>query len=241
MPIGTLNDWDNDRGFGFITPEGRRPRECDIYAHCRQLSGGGSWVSEGGQVRRGMKVVYEIGWDSERGKHMATTWGAWEGKPGDERRKDEGDVGAPPSSYINSSYSSYQNSSRSGGRYMPYSGNQASAIAANNPGPGIGADFGKYLVQLGAAQATKAVQTAAALGAFGNVGIPDAATLGALGAVSNPAEAVAAAEAAAMGFGGSAAMPSLGAPGPPPPAPPPLSPMPPSAIRQGPPGRGGDD
>ncbi|NVD43032.1 cold-shock protein [Ensifer sp. HO-A22] len=61
MAIGTVKFFNQDKGFGFITPDNGG---ADVFVH---LSG----VEGGGQLREGQKVSYELGQDRKTGKSKA--------------------------------------------------------------------------------------------------------------------------------------------------------------------------
>ena len=61
MPTGTVKFFNNDKGFGFITPDNGG---ADVFVHVSALSGGGS-------LREGDKVSYELGQDRKTGKSKA--------------------------------------------------------------------------------------------------------------------------------------------------------------------------
>jgi len=61
MATGTVKFFNNDKGFGFITPENGGQ---DVFVHVSALQGGGS-------LREGQKVSYELGQDRKTGKAKA--------------------------------------------------------------------------------------------------------------------------------------------------------------------------
>jgi CspA family cold shock protein len=61
MPIGTVKFFNEDKGFGFITPENGGT---DVFVHVSSLQRGGS-------LREGEKVSYELGQDRKTGKSKA--------------------------------------------------------------------------------------------------------------------------------------------------------------------------
>jgi len=61
MPTGTVKFFNNDKGFGFITPENGG---ADVFVHVSALQSGGS-------LREGDKVSYELGQDRKTGKSKA--------------------------------------------------------------------------------------------------------------------------------------------------------------------------
>jgi CspA family cold shock protein len=61
MPTGTGKFFNQDKGFGFITPENDGT---DVFVHVSALQRGGS-------LREGEKVSYELGQDSKTGKSRA--------------------------------------------------------------------------------------------------------------------------------------------------------------------------
>jgi CspA family cold shock protein len=61
MPTGTVKFFNEDKGFGFITPENGGT---DVFVHVSGLQGGGS-------LREGEKVSYEVGQDRKTGKSKA--------------------------------------------------------------------------------------------------------------------------------------------------------------------------
>ncbi|GAK72867.1 cold-shock protein [Agrobacterium rubi] len=61
MPTGTVKFFNDDKGFGFITPESGGQ---DVFVHVSSLQRGGS-------LREGDKVSFEIGQDRKTGKSKA--------------------------------------------------------------------------------------------------------------------------------------------------------------------------
>lgn len=61
MATGTVKFFNNDKGFGFITPENGGP---DVFVHI-------SAVAFGGALQDGQKVSYDIGQDRKTGKSKA--------------------------------------------------------------------------------------------------------------------------------------------------------------------------
>ncbi|MGZ2506453.1 cold shock CspA family protein [Rhizobium beringeri] len=61
MPTGTVKFFNDDKGFGFITPEGGGQ---DVFVHVSALQSGGS-------LREGDKVSFEVGQDRKTGKSKA--------------------------------------------------------------------------------------------------------------------------------------------------------------------------
>ncbi|MBY2915356.1 cold-shock protein [Rhizobium leguminosarum] len=61
MPTGTVKFFNDDKGFGFITPENGGE---DIFVHASALQRGGS-------LRQGDKVTFEVGQDRKTGKSKA--------------------------------------------------------------------------------------------------------------------------------------------------------------------------
>lgn len=61
MPTGTVKFFNEDKGFGFITPENGG---ADVFVHVSALQRGGS-------LREGEKVSYEVGQDRKTGKSKA--------------------------------------------------------------------------------------------------------------------------------------------------------------------------
>jgi CspA family cold shock protein len=61
MATGTVKFFNQDKGFGFITPETGGP---DVFVHVSALPSGTS-------LRDGQKVSYEIGQDRKTGKSKA--------------------------------------------------------------------------------------------------------------------------------------------------------------------------
>jgi CspA family cold shock protein len=61
MATGTVKFFNNDKGFGFITPENGGQ---DVFVHVSTLQGSGS-------LREGQRVSYEVGQDRKTGKAKA--------------------------------------------------------------------------------------------------------------------------------------------------------------------------
>lgn len=61
MPTGTIKFFNDDKGFGFITPENGGT---DVFVHVSALQGGSS-------LREGQKVSYDLGQDRKTGKSKA--------------------------------------------------------------------------------------------------------------------------------------------------------------------------
>ncbi|MDE3762501.1 cold-shock protein (plasmid) [Sinorhizobium meliloti WSM1022] len=61
MPTGTVRFFNDDKGFGFITPENGGT---DVFVHVSALQRGGS-------LKEGDKVSYEVGQDRKTGKSKA--------------------------------------------------------------------------------------------------------------------------------------------------------------------------
>ncbi|PRA51909.1 cold-shock protein [Brucella pituitosa] len=61
MATGTVKFFNNEKGFGFITPENGGP---DVFVHI-------SAVTFGGALQDGQKVSYDIGQDRKTGKSKA--------------------------------------------------------------------------------------------------------------------------------------------------------------------------
>ena len=61
MATGTVKFFNQDKGFGFITPENGG---ADVFVHI-------SAVAYGGQLRDGSKVSYDLGQDRKTGKSKA--------------------------------------------------------------------------------------------------------------------------------------------------------------------------
>jgi CspA family cold shock protein len=61
MPKGEIKMWNEERGFGFIRPEGGGQ---DVFFHVTALR-------EGDEIAQGAKVVYEAGIDKKTGKTKA--------------------------------------------------------------------------------------------------------------------------------------------------------------------------
>jgi CspA family cold shock protein len=66
MPQGTIKNL-NDRGFGFILPDGETARDRDLFFHRSDVQGDGFDL-----LRQGQQVTYEIGTDERRGTPKAT-------------------------------------------------------------------------------------------------------------------------------------------------------------------------
>ncbi|MBY5827398.1 cold-shock protein [Rhizobium leguminosarum] len=65
MSTGTVKFFNEDKGFGFITPDNGG---VDVFAHVSALQRGGS-------LREGQKVSYELGQDRKTGKSKAENVG----------------------------------------------------------------------------------------------------------------------------------------------------------------------
>ena len=61
MPTGTVKFFNDDKGFGFITPD---TGGTDVFVHVSALQSGGS-------LREGDKVSFEVGQDRKTGKSKA--------------------------------------------------------------------------------------------------------------------------------------------------------------------------
>ncbi len=61
MATGTVKFFNDDKGFGFITPENGGQ---DVFVHVSSLQGGSS-------LREGDKVSFEVGQDRKTGKSKA--------------------------------------------------------------------------------------------------------------------------------------------------------------------------
>lgn len=61
MATGTVKFFNEDKGFGFITPENGGT---DVFVHISAVQGSGS-------LREGQKVSYELGQDRKTGKSRA--------------------------------------------------------------------------------------------------------------------------------------------------------------------------
>jgi CspA family cold shock protein len=61
MATGTVKFFNEDKGFGFITPENGGT---DVFVHVSALESGGS-------LREGQQVSYEVGQDRKTGKSKA--------------------------------------------------------------------------------------------------------------------------------------------------------------------------
>jgi CspA family cold shock protein len=66
MSQGTIKNL-NDRGYGFILPEGETDREKDLFFHRSNVEGAGF-----NALRQGQHVIYELGTDPRRGTPIAT-------------------------------------------------------------------------------------------------------------------------------------------------------------------------
>jgi CspA family cold shock protein len=64
MPTGTVKFFNDDKGFGFITPEKGGQ---DVFVHVSALQ-------QGGSLREGDKVTFEVGQDRKTGKSKARTY-----------------------------------------------------------------------------------------------------------------------------------------------------------------------
>ncbi|MBA8841674.1 cold-shock protein [Ochrobactrum sp. RH2CCR150] len=62
MAIGTVKFFNQNKGFGFITPD---DGGSDVFVHVSSL------LQAGGSLRDGQKVSYEIGQDRKTGKAKA--------------------------------------------------------------------------------------------------------------------------------------------------------------------------
>lgn len=60
MPTGIVKFFNNDKGFGFIAPDNGG---ADVFVHVSAL--------QGGSLREGEKVSYEVGQDRKTGKTKA--------------------------------------------------------------------------------------------------------------------------------------------------------------------------
>jgi CspA family cold shock protein len=60
MPTGTVKFFNNDKGFGFITPTNGGQ---DVFVHVSAV--------QGGSLREGDKVNYDLGQDRKTGKSKA--------------------------------------------------------------------------------------------------------------------------------------------------------------------------
>jgi len=67
MAQGTIKKLVNDRGFGFILPDGEPSPEKDIFFHRSNVEGAGYDA-----LREGAQVTYELGIDERRGTPQAT-------------------------------------------------------------------------------------------------------------------------------------------------------------------------
>jgi cold shock protein len=61
MPTGTVKFFNNDKGFGFITPDNGG---VDVFVHVSALESGSA-------LREGDKVSYDVGQDRKTGKSKA--------------------------------------------------------------------------------------------------------------------------------------------------------------------------
>ncbi|NTF10771.1 cold-shock protein [Agrobacterium rubi] len=61
MPTGTVKFFNDDKGFGFITPENSGT---DVFVHVSALQ-------QGGSLREGDNVTFEVGQDRKTGKSKA--------------------------------------------------------------------------------------------------------------------------------------------------------------------------
>ena len=61
MASGTVKFFNQDKGFGFITPDNGG---ADVFVHV-------SAIGHGGTLREGQKVTYELGQDRKTGKSKA--------------------------------------------------------------------------------------------------------------------------------------------------------------------------
>ncbi|PST20592.1 cold-shock protein [Mesorhizobium plurifarium] len=61
MPIGTVKFFNQDKGYGFISPDNGG---ADVFVHVSAVDGGGP-------LQDGQKVSYEIGQDRKTGKSRA--------------------------------------------------------------------------------------------------------------------------------------------------------------------------
>jgi CspA family cold shock protein len=61
MPTGTVKFFNDDKGFGFITPE---TGGTDVFVHVSSLQ-------QGSSLREGDKVSFEVGQDRKTGKSKA--------------------------------------------------------------------------------------------------------------------------------------------------------------------------
>jgi CspA family cold shock protein len=67
MANGTIKKLVNDRGFGFILPEGASQTGQDLFFHRSDVQGAGY-----DSLREGDKVTYDMGRDDRRGTEKAT-------------------------------------------------------------------------------------------------------------------------------------------------------------------------
>jgi cold shock protein len=63
MPSGTIKMFNDERGFGFITPDAGGP---DVFFHISALR-------EGDEVAKGTAVSFEVGTDPKSGKTKAVS------------------------------------------------------------------------------------------------------------------------------------------------------------------------
>lgn len=63
MMLGTCTGWHEDRGFGFVRPDGERGP--DVFVHRRSLGGSAMWLEQG------QRVEFEIGLDGRTGRQQA--------------------------------------------------------------------------------------------------------------------------------------------------------------------------
>ncbi|PZM12923.1 cold-shock protein [Rhizobium tubonense] len=61
MPTGTVKFFNDEKGFGFITPE---TGGTDVFVHVSALQ-------QGDSLREGDKVIFEVGQDRKTGKSKA--------------------------------------------------------------------------------------------------------------------------------------------------------------------------
>jgi CspA family cold shock protein len=66
MPSGTIKKLVNERGFGFILPEGAAPGGQDLFFHRTDVEGAGYEA-----LHEGDQVTYELGRDDRRGTSKA--------------------------------------------------------------------------------------------------------------------------------------------------------------------------
>jgi len=67
MALGTIKKLVNDRGFGFILPEGESATGKDLFFHRKDVEG-----TSYDALNEGERVSYEIGTDERRGTPKAT-------------------------------------------------------------------------------------------------------------------------------------------------------------------------